>query len=71
MTMTVSRGGLLVAMAVFGVIVYEIRTVLEAVGVSVPLVPYLVVVVILSVLIVALAGLFGLIKTDANREHPT
>ncbi|MUW15625.1 CbaC protein, partial [Halorubrum sp. CBA1125] len=37
MSVDVSRGGLLVALAIFGVIVYEFRTVLEFVGVSVPL----------------------------------
>lgn len=41
MTLPVTRGGLLVALAVFGVIVYQTRTVLEALGVSVPLFPYM------------------------------
>ncbi|SFR30684.1 MULTISPECIES: CbaC protein [Halorubrum] len=41
MTVDVSRGGLLVTLAIFGVIVYEFRTVLDFVGVELPLIPYM------------------------------
>jgi hypothetical protein len=41
MSLDVTRGGLLVAFAIFGVIVYELRTVLDFVGVELPLLPYM------------------------------
>lgn len=41
MSFTVSRGGLLVGLAVFGVIVYELRTVVGFVGIDLPILPYL------------------------------
>ncbi len=41
MNLDVSRGGLLVGLAVFGVIVYELRTVVGFVGIDLPIVPYL------------------------------
>jgi hypothetical protein len=41
MTLDVTRGGLLVGLAVFGVIAYELRTVLDMLGLSLPIVPYM------------------------------
>ncbi|WP_280535314.1 CbaC protein [Halopenitus sp. POP-27] len=45
--LSVTRGGLLVALAVLGVGLYEFRTLLEFLGMSVPIIPYLVAVVLL------------------------
>ncbi|SDX94951.1 CbaC protein [Halopenitus persicus] len=45
--LSVTRGGLLVALAVLGVGLYELRTLFEFLGVSVPIVPYLLAVVVL------------------------
>ncbi|MFC6615416.1 CbaC protein [Halopenitus salinus] len=44
---SVTRGGLLVALSVLGVGLYEFRTLLEFLGMSVPIVPYLIAVVVL------------------------
>lgn len=52
MTVNVSRGGLMVVLAVFGVILYEIRTLLDFAGVSIPIVPYLVAVLVVVAVIV-------------------
>lgn len=41
MNVEVTRGGLLVVLAVLGVVLYEFRTLLEFVGIHVPIVPYL------------------------------
>ncbi|PHQ40454.1 CbaC protein [Halorubrum persicum] len=41
MSVDVTRGGLLVTLAIFGVIIYELRTVLDFVGIELPLIPYM------------------------------
>lgn len=41
MSLDITRGGLLVALAIFGVIIYELRTVLDFVGIELPLIPYM------------------------------
>ncbi|GAB7009408.1 CbaC protein [Halorubrum trueperi] len=41
MSLDITRGGLLVTLAIFGVIVYELRTVLDFVGVELPIIPYM------------------------------
>lgn len=61
----VTRGGLLVALAVFGVIAYELRTVAEILGASVPLVPYLAVVVVLALVAVYVVVLKGGWRTES------
>lgn len=71
MTLSVTRGGLLVGLAIFGVIAYEFRTVFEALGVSVPLLPYLALVFVgatLAVIVISFRGGFG---TDAEANDPT
>ncbi|MGQ3329085.1 CbaC protein [Halorubrum sp. FL23] len=41
MSVDVTRGGLLVTLAIFGVIIYELRTVLDFIGIELPLIPYM------------------------------
>lgn len=64
MTARVSPEGALVGLAVFAVIAYELRTVLEAFGVGVPLVPYLVGVLGTAVLV----GIVVVLWTGRNPE---
>lgn len=59
MSVDVTRGGLLVALAVFGVILYEIRTVLDFVGIQLPLIPYMVGVFVLAGVVLWLITLKG------------
>lgn len=59
MTVDITRGGLYVALAVFGVILYEIRTVLDFVGIELPLIPYMVGVFALAGLAIAVIQLKG------------
>jgi hypothetical protein len=40
-SLDITRGGLLVALAIFGVIIYELRTVLDFVGIELPIIPYM------------------------------
>ncbi|MBP1922377.1 hypothetical protein J2751_001385 [Halorubrum alkaliphilum] len=59
MTVDITRGGLYVALAVFGVILYELRTVLDFVGVELPLIPYMIGVFALAGLVIAVIQLKG------------
>lgn len=64
MTLDISRGGLLVALAIFGVILYELRTVLDFVGVEIPLIPYMAAVFVLAGLVMWVISLKGGWRTD-------
>lgn len=64
MTVDISRGGLLVALAIFGVILYELRTVLDFVGVEIPLIPYMAAVFVLAGLVMWVISLKGGWRTD-------
>ncbi|MWV65433.1 CbaC protein [Halorubrum sp. JWXQ-INN 858] len=66
MTVDVTRGGLLVGLAVFGVIAYELRTVLDALGVSLPIVPYMAGVFLLAGAAVWVVFLKGGWRNDAS-----
>jgi len=70
MSLDVSRGGLLVAFAIFGVIVYEIRTVLDFVGVELPLLPYMGAVFVLAGVLLWVITLTGGWRTDAEGRDP-
>ena len=70
MTVDVSRGGLLVTLAIFGVIVYEMRTVLDFVGVELPLIPYMAAVFVLAGASVWLITLKGGWRTDIEGDDP-
>lgn len=59
MTVDITRGGLYVALAVFGVILYEIRTVLDFVGIELPLIPYMIGVFVLAGAAIAVVQLKG------------
>lgn len=65
MTWGVTRGGLLVGLAVLGAILYEFRTLLEFVGIHVPLLPYLGSVFLLLLVIYGYVEYF-----DHWREEP-
>ena len=71
MSLDVSRGGLFVALAVFGVIAYELRTVVEILGVSVPLIPYLVAVFALAGIAVWVVSLKGGWRTEPEADEAT
>ncbi|GAB3694956.1 CbaC protein [Halorubrum pallidum] len=68
MTLDVSRGGLLVTLAVFGVIVYEMRTVLDFVGIELPLIPYMAAVFALAGLTVWIVSLTGGWRTEPSDD---
>ncbi len=68
MSIDVSRGGLLVGLAVFGVIAYELRTVLDMLGLPLPLVPYLAGVFVLAGLIVWVISLKGGWRTEPRHD---
>ncbi|EMA57840.1 hypothetical protein [Halorubrum lipolyticum] len=70
MTVDVSRGGLLVTLAIFGVIVYELRTVLDFVGVELPLIPYMAAVFILAGVTIWFVTLKGGWRTDPEGDEP-
>ncbi|MES3161165.1 MAG: CbaC protein [Halorubrum sp.] len=59
MSVDITRGGLYVALAVFGVILYEIRTVLDFVGIEIPLIPYMIGVFVLAGAVIAVIRLKG------------
>ena len=65
-----TRGGLLVAFAVFGVIVYEIRTVLDFVGIELPLLPYMGAVFVLAGLLLWVITLTGGWRTEPEGSDP-
>lgn len=64
MTVNVTRGGLLVSLSVLGVALYEVRTLLDFVGVSVPIVPYMMAVLIVVALCLIYVVLWGEWKTE-------
>ncbi len=68
MTVDVSRGGLLVGLAVFGVIAYELRTVLDMLGLPLPLIPYMAGVFVLIGLIVWVISIKGGWRTEPRGE---
>jgi hypothetical protein len=71
MTVDVSRGGLLVTLAIFGVIIYELRTVLDFIGVELPLIPYMIAVFALAGILLWIITLKGGWQTDDERTDPT
>ena len=70
MTVDVSRGGLLVALAIFGVIIYELRTVLDFVGIELPLIPYMAAVFVLAGVTIWFITLKGGWRTDPEGDEP-
>jgi hypothetical protein len=70
MSVDVSRGGLLVAFAVFGVIVYEFRTVLDFVGLELPLIPYMAGVFALAGVLLWIITLRGGWRTEPESDEP-
>ena len=70
MSVDVTRGGLLVALAVFGVILYELRTVLDFVGIELPLIPYMAGVFVLAGVVLWLITLKGGWQEDGEGEEP-
>lgn len=71
MSVEMTRGGLLVTFAVFGVIIYEFRTVLDFVGVELPLIPYMAAVFVLAGVLLWVITLTGGWQTDVNEKDPT
>ncbi|WP_157744214.1 CbaC protein [Halopenitus persicus] len=63
---SITRGGLLVALAVFGIGLYELRTLFEFLGVSVPIVPYLIAVVVLAFGIYGYISFFDKWRTESE-----
>ncbi|WP_144798102.1 CbaC protein [Halorubrum depositum] len=70
MSVDVTRGGLLVAFAVFGVIVYEFRTVLDFVGIELPLLPYMAAVFVLASVLLWVVTLTGGWRTEPEEDGP-
>ena len=70
MSLDVTRGGLLVAFAIFGVIIYEIRTVLDFVGIELPLLPYMAAVFVLAGVLLWVITLTGGWQTDPENDKP-
>ncbi|WP_418281136.1 CbaC protein [Halorubrum sp. DTA98] len=66
MSLDITRGGLLVGIAIFGVIAYELRTVAEILGVEVPLIPYLALVFAAAGVAVWFVSLKGGWRTDTD-----
>jgi len=70
MSVDISRGGLLVALAIFGVIIYEMRTVLDFVGVELPIIPYMGAVFALAGLSIWYITLKGGWRTEPEADEP-
>lgn len=70
MTVDVSRGGLLVTLAIFGVIVYEFRTVFDFLGLELPLIPYMASVFALAGLTLWIISLKGGWRTEPEADEP-
>ncbi|MDZ5810449.1 CbaC protein [Halorubrum sp. AD140] len=70
MSVDMTRGGLLVALAVFGVIVYELRTVLDFLGVELPLIPYMGAVFALAGVVLWLVTLTGGWRAEPESDEP-
>lgn len=71
MTVDVSRGGLLVGLAVFGVIAYELRTVLDMLGLGLPIVPYMTAVFVGVGVVLWVVSLKGGWRTDEGAGGAT
>lgn len=69
MSVDISRGGMFVALAVFGVIVYELRTVADMLGLSLPLLPYMAGVFVLAGIAVWLVSLKGGWRTEPEADE--
>ena len=70
MTLDITRGGLFVAFAIFGVIIYELRTVLDFVGVELPIIPYMGAVFVLAGASVWYVTLKGGWRTEPEPDEP-
>ena len=70
MSADISRGGLLVTLAIFGVIVYEMRTVLDFLGVELPIIPYMGAVFVLAGASVWYVTLKGGWRTEPEGDEP-
>ncbi|OSO97243.1 CbaC protein [Halorubrum ezzemoulense DSM 17463] len=70
MSVDISRGGLLVTRAIFGVVVYELRTVLDFVGVELPIIPYMGAVFVLAGASVWYVTLKGGWRTEPEPDEP-
>lgn len=68
MSRDVTLGGLLVAASVFFVIVYELRTVIDMVGITLPLGPYLIATVLLIAIASYLVWVYGAPGSPPVRE---
>lgn len=69
MTVDVTRGGLLVGLAVFGVIAYELRTILDMIGVGLPIIPYMIAVFVATGGVVWVISLKGGWRTDDGADE--
>ncbi|GAB7090774.1 hypothetical protein JCM18237_10450 [Halorubrum luteum] len=69
MSVDISRGGMFVALAVFGVIAYELRTVADMLGLSLPLIPYMAAVFVLAGIVVWLVALKGGWRTEPEADE--
>ena len=69
--LSVTRGGLLVTLAIFGVIVYELRTVLEFIGISIPIIPYMLAVFVLAGVSIWVVLLSGGWRTEPRTKDTT
>lgn len=70
MSVDVTRGGLLVALAIIGVIVYELRTVLDFVGIELPIIPYMGAVFVLAAAAIWYVTLKGGWRTEPDGDEP-
>ncbi|MFW5916838.1 MAG: CbaC protein [Halorubrum sp.] len=71
MSLDITRGGLLVALAIFGVIVYELRTVLDFIGIELPLIPYMAAVFALAGVTIWFVTLKGGWRLEPDGDEPT
>ena len=69
MTLDITRGGLFVAFAIFGVIIYELRTVLDFLGVELPLLPYMAAVFALAGVLLWVITLKGGWRTETEGDE--
>lgn len=70
MSLDITRGGLLVALAIFGVIIYEFRTVLDFLGIELPIIPYMAAVFVLAGAAIWFITLKGGWRTEPERDKP-
>lgn len=69
MSLDVTRGGLLVTIAIFSVIVYEMRTVLDFVGIELPIIPYMSAVFVLAGLSLWIVSITGGWRTEPKDDE--